>query len=134
MSNKIKFYPFRSNADPHGVRFVPYDTTQFELKAIRDDFDAEAVFSHFKLNTEGYIPVYNPGKTYTEQLQELNTKLGYWPAPITHKYVYEDIPIEYDDDESGWTKESSVPNFKHRWEMEEFKHFDFPPKDDEVPV
>ena len=111
MSNKIKFYPFRSNEDPHGVRFVPYDTTQFELKAIRDDFDAKAVCRHFKLNTEGYIPIYNP----------------------THKYVYEDIPIEYDDDESGWTKESSVPNFKHRWEMEEFKHFYFPPKDDEVP-
>ena len=130
MSNKIRFYPFESSEEPYGVKFIPYDNTKFELKAIRDDFDAKAVFSHLKLNTEGYVPVYDSSKSYADHLKDLHGKLGYWPAPITHKYVYEDIPIEYDDE---WTEETSKPNYKHRWEMDEFKDSYFPPKDDEVP-
>jgi|TARA_R110000823_G_scaffold309999_1_gene434637 hypothetical protein len=130
MSNKIRFYPFKSEQDKHGVRFIPYDATKFELKAAEDNFNTTAVFNQLKVNTEGYVPTYNSSKTYTENLQDLQAKLGYWPAPLSHKLVYEDIPIEYDDE---WTEETSQPNFKHRWEMDEHKDSYFPPKDDEVP-
>ena len=130
MSNKIRFYPFKSEQDKHGVRFIPYDATKFELKAAEDNFNTTAVFNQLKVNTEGYVPTYNSSKTYTENLQDLQAKLGYWPAPLSHKLVYEDIPIVYDDE---WTEETSQPNFKHRWEMDEHKDSYFPPKDDEVP-
>ena len=130
MSNKIRFYAFRSYDDEFGVRFIPYDATKFELKAITSNFDANALFNKMKANCEGYVPAYNPDKNYTENLQDLQAKVGFWPVPLSHQSVYEDIPIEYDDD---WTEETSKPNFKHRWEMEEHKHSYFPPKDDEVP-
>ena len=130
MSNKIKFYPFVSDGDPYGVRFVPYDATKFELKAIRDNFDSKALFNRFKQNTEGYVPTYNPNKDYADNLNDLHTKLGYWPVPLTHQFVYEDIPIEYDDE---WTEETSQPNYKHRWELEDRKEYYEPPKDDEPP-
>ena len=130
MSNKIRFYPFKSEQDKHGVRFIPYDATKFELRAVEDNFNTTAVFNQLKVNTEGYVPTYNSDKTYTENLQDLQAKLGYWPAPLSHKLVYEDIPIEYDNE---WTEETSQPNFKHRWEMDEHKDSYFPPKDDEVP-
>jgi|TARA_R110000822_G_scaffold306042_1_gene432078 hypothetical protein len=116
MSNRIKFYPFISKTDPLGIRFIPYDQTEFELITVDDTFSPTKVFNQLKANTEGYVPVYNPDKTYTEQLQDLHTKLGYWPAPISHKDVYEDIPVIYDDNDDGWTKENSSPTWKHHWE------------------
>ena len=130
MSNKIRFYAFSSDGDPFGVRFIPYDATNFELKALTSNFDAKALFAKMRANCEGHVPVYNPDKTYTENLQDLQARLGYWPVPLSHQHVYEDIPIEYDDD---WTEETSKPNFKHRWQLEDRKEYYFPPKDDEPP-
>jgi len=120
MSNKIRFYAFESKDDKHGVKFVPYDQTPFELIAIRDNFDTKGMFSKMKANTEGYLPTYNPDKSYSGNLQDLQAKLGYWPIPLTHQFVYEDIEIQYDE---VWTKETSKPDYKHRWDIEEFKHF-----------
>ena len=112
MSNKIRFYAFRSYDDEFGVRFIPYDATKFELKAITSNFDANALFN------------------YTENLQDLQAKVGFWPIPLSHQSVYEDIPIEYDDE---WTEETSQPNYKHRWELEDRKEYYEPPKEDEPP-
>jgi hypothetical protein len=128
MSNKIKFYPFASELDPYGVRFVPYDNTNFELRATKSNFDAKALFNKFKQNTDGYVPTFNPNKTYTDNLQDLHNKLGYWPEPMLHQYVYEDIPIEYDD---VFTEETTQPNYKHRWQDDRYKHYYEPPKDDD---
>ena len=130
MSNKIRFYAFKSDNDDFGVRFIPYDSTNFELRATTNNFDAKALFNKMKDNCEGYVPTYVPNKTYAENLQDLQVKIGYWPVPLSHKFVYEDIPIEYDDD---WTEETSKPNFKHRWQLEDRKEYYFPPKDDEPP-
>ncbi len=127
MSNKIRFYAFSSDGDPFGVRFIPYDATKFELKAITSNFDANALFNKMKANCEGYVPAYNPDKNYTENLQDLQAKVGFWPIPLSHQSVYEDIPIEYDDE---WTEETSQPNYKHSWELEDRKEYYFPPKDE----
>ena len=126
MSNKIRFYAFRSYDDKFGVRFIPYDATKFELKAITSNFDVDAVIKQMRTNCKGSVPVFNPDKSYTENLQDLNAKLGYWPIPLSHQSVYEDIPIEYDDE---WTEETATPNYKHRWELEDRKEYYFPPKD-----
>ena len=127
MSNKIRFYAFRSYDDEFGVRFIPYDATNFELKALTSNFDAKALFAKMKANCEGHVPIYNPDKNYTENLQDLQAKVGYWPVPLSHQSVYEDIPIEYDDE---WTEETATPNYKHRWELEDRKEYYFPPKDE----
>ena len=127
MSNKIRLYAFSSDSDQFGVRFIPYDATKFELKAITSNFDANALFNKMKANCEGYVPAYNPDKNYTENLQDLQAKVGFWPIPLSHQSVYEDIPIEYDDE---WTEETSQPNYKHSWELEDRKEYYFPPKDE----
>ena len=126
MSNKIRFYAFRSYDDQFGLRFIPYDATKFELKAITNNFDVDAVIKQMRTNCKGSVPVFNPDKSYTENLKDLNAKLGYWPVPLSNQSVYEDIPIEYDDE---WTEETATPNYKHRWELEDRKEYYFPPKD-----
>ena len=59
-------------------------------------------------STEGYTPMYNSKKSVQENLQDLHNYLGYWPIPLKHKYVYEDIRIKYEGPES----------IKHTWDEE----------------
>ena len=74
-----------------------------------------AILRAMQKNTDGYTPMYDKKKTIQENLQGLHDHLGYWPIPLKHKYVYEDIKIKYDKDLGSLDGPESI---KHTWDEE----------------
>ena len=114
MSNKIRFYVVKA-VTPKGVyslKFLPYDATKFELTGPIQKMPQfqDEILRAMQKNTDGYTPVYNKNKSVQENLQDLHDHLGYWPQPLSHKYVYEDIKIKYEDD--------GPESIHHRWDEE----------------
>ena len=119
MSNTIRFYVFKA-VTPGGVyslKFLPYDATKFDLMGPIQKMPQfqDEILRAMQKSTDGYTPMYNKNKSVQENLQDLHDHLGYWPIPLTHKYVYEDIRIKYDKDLGPLDGPESI---KHTWDEE----------------
>jgi len=102
MSNKIRFYVFKAvtREGVYSLKFLPYDETKFDLMGPIQKMPQfqDEILRAMQENTGGYTPMYDKKKSVQGNLQDLYDHLGYWPKPLSHQYVYEDIKIKYEDD------------------------------------